>query len=247
MSIGRKDKVIRNFDRHAHSYESNAALQDSVAEHLISRLPDLNKENPQILEIGCGTGLLTRRLLQKYPHAQFHITDMSEEMLRRTRNKYACDRARFFIMDGEHPDCDDQYDLIVSAMTFHWFDDPLMAIKKLSALGPIYYSVPGPHNFQEWQETTGGKNALPDVQWPGIMHEDTIEKDYGSAKGFMRMLKETGTSIPSNNYRHLEAASLKQSLNRHEQTYAGKTTWHILYGHTTNLAFDSNQHDLFLE
>ena len=230
MSISRKDKVIRNFDQNADRYEGKAALQDEAAKKLAALLPNAKTDCPKILEIGCGTGFLSGQLFKKYPNGFFHITDFSEEMLRRAHEKYACDNARFFIMDGENPDCGHHYDLIVSAMTFHWFDNPLASLKKLSRLGPVYYSIPGSQNFREWHQTTGGRDAIMNVNWPGVFAEEFIEKDYGSVRGFMRMLKETGVSTPSENYNRLKAKSLKDALVRYQRNFAGKATWHIIYG-----------------
>lgn len=233
MSVSRKDKVIRNFSHHADSYDDNAGLQIESAKCLAAMLPDVIKDKPpaRILEIGCGTGVMSRNLLDKYPDAHIDVTDISPEMLEIARAKIGpVARARFFVMDGEIDVIDGDYDLIVSAMTPHWFDDPLSALRRLSGCAPLYYSVPGARNFTEWHSVTGGRDALPLVDWPGVINADFIEKDYGSANGFLRMLKRTGVSAPSENYTGLKAGALKKAIQDYQRLYGGRATWHVLYG-----------------
>ena len=40
-----------------------------------------------LLELGCGTGNLSLRLMKKYPKANFTVVDLSKNMLEVTRNK----------------------------------------------------------------------------------------------------------------------------------------------------------------
>ena len=49
-------KIGRNFSKYAHTYDNHAQLQKLMAGKLASFLP--NDTPDQILEIGCGTGLL---------------------------------------------------------------------------------------------------------------------------------------------------------------------------------------------
>lgn len=62
MALSWKNKVTRNFDVHAHMYEQYGDVQTKVADNLACDLPCLEKAN--ILEIGCGTGFLSRHLIK---------------------------------------------------------------------------------------------------------------------------------------------------------------------------------------
>ena len=84
MTSSWKNKVIRNFDRYAPQYDFNANTQKNIA---ISFVNDLPKNANTVLEIGCGTGLLTTLLEQNYRGKNLHITDISSAMLEQTRYK----------------------------------------------------------------------------------------------------------------------------------------------------------------
>ena len=50
-------------------------------------LPEL--ERPRVLELGCGTGLFSRHLVQLYPHGHFVLTDVAPAMIAECRRNVA--------------------------------------------------------------------------------------------------------------------------------------------------------------
>ena len=73
------------FNRSASAYESHAEIQSRMAEKLVGLSQDLHPGN--ILEFGCGTGILTRRLLQRFPIASLLATDAASAMLDEARKR----------------------------------------------------------------------------------------------------------------------------------------------------------------
>ena len=65
MLSRRSAEVATSFGARAGSYELHADLQRGVAERLARLLPPLDA--PRVLELGCGTGLLSRHLIERYP------------------------------------------------------------------------------------------------------------------------------------------------------------------------------------
>lgn len=43
---------------------------------------DFEKDNPKVLDLGAGTGILSQFLLEKYPNAEIVLIDLAEEMLK---------------------------------------------------------------------------------------------------------------------------------------------------------------------
>lgn len=76
------------FGRAAATYESHARVQADMAKALIGLLPGRwdGITGFPILEMGCGTGLLTRRIRERFPDSALTATDAAPRMLERARD-----------------------------------------------------------------------------------------------------------------------------------------------------------------
>jgi len=229
-----KQKVTNAFDKGAEKYDQNNELQLKVAEILAKKLPEKNK--PNILEIGCGTGVLTRHLIKKYPNASFDITDISPQMLAHTQKQFAHTKnMRFKIMDGEAPCTDQKYDLIISSMSFQWFEHKNQSIlqltKLLTASGQLHYAVPLHTSFKEWRSTLASMNLQAGLmdknEWPGIQTQKSITIDYGNTLNFLRTLKAIGAHTPQKTYKTISPRELKQACAINDENHGSKATWDI--------------------
>ena len=76
-----KATIKNSFGNAASTYEREGLIQSRIARQLNDKIPSrLNKCIDNILEIGCGTGKLTRCLIDRFPDARFTINDLSPEM-----------------------------------------------------------------------------------------------------------------------------------------------------------------------
>jgi malonyl-CoA O-methyltransferase len=235
--MSRKAAISRRFSQSAPTYESNAALQDAVAEKLAGLLPRMRAS--RVLEIGCGTGLLTRRLLNRYGEAQFLITDVCPEMVSQCRARYgSAPNAAFAAMDGDRLATDFAYDLIASSMCLQWFDDPTASLDRqrrgLSPGGLAAYATIGGDNFPEWRETLeaiGAPSGLLDMPaLPGVCLEESIAVDYGCAEKFLAALKAMGARSAREGYRPLGPMALRRACAAFNRSFGGRVTWRIVYG-----------------
>ncbi|WP_185961216.1 methyltransferase domain-containing protein [Telmatospirillum sp. J64-1] len=244
---GRKDGIARAFSSAAGSYEGAARLQRLVAERLADRicrrpLP----ADPHVLEIGCGTGLLSRALLSRIAGGEWLLTDLSPGMIERSRASIDAPRVTWGIMDGEFPEfCPSGFDLIVSSLAFQWFGDLNAAIARLAALlapgGALVFATMGRDSFLEWRRAHDelglpcGTPAYPgaeQIAWPsggrGRVEEEHIPMDHPDAHSFARGLKDIGAQTPHPGYRPLAPGAFRKVLRRLGDS--ATVTYHILYG-----------------
>lgn len=71
----------RRFDRAAASYADHSGFQARMAASLLALLPAEAAIHGPRIEFGCGTGLLTRRLLVRFPKPDLLATDAAPRML----------------------------------------------------------------------------------------------------------------------------------------------------------------------
>ncbi len=238
MLSNRKKRITSHFSRYSSSYQEDARLQKKIAEKLASFLPEL-PPSPRILEIGCGTGFLTNCLFQKYPEGSFDITDISEVMVQFCQKETSYKQANYFVMDGESFQNEQRllkkYDLIVTSMVAQWFDNPIDSLRSLTSLGPLYYASIGSLCFQEWKsclDINSLSNGMLTVgNWQGVIEEEFIKKNYGDAMGFLKSLKQTGVSMPRQDYTQLTSKELRSVMDLFNKNYKGVVNWHIVYGH----------------
>jgi len=133
-------------------------------------------------------------------------------------------------MNGENPICDNNYDLIVSSMTFQWFENPLDALRKLAQKGDVYFSALGEDNFKEWKAHVKHSElhdrTITPIVWPNILAEDMTKKNYECGLNFLKNLKETGASKSFASQHNYDYKKFKNTLS----VFNGQVSWHIVYG-----------------
>ena len=87
--ISKKEEITDNFSNSLPYYDKNALHQREVARRLSKALEPWRDIIPQgtILEIGAGTGFLTKHLLKMYPRRNALITDLSPEIINFCKEK----------------------------------------------------------------------------------------------------------------------------------------------------------------
>lgn len=246
----RKAVVAAAFGAAAETYDAGAGLQREVARRLADRAAALPlPPRPRILEIGCGTGLLSQALRARLGPAQWVITDLSPAMLARCREALGDPPDTVFqVMDGEHPETSSpdadlpDVDLIISSLAFQWFEDLDAALPRLAARlrpgGHLVFATLAVDTFQEWREAhaaLGLACGVPHYPTPAtlarrcrIEHEH-IARHHPDAAAFLAELKRIGAAVPAPGRPPLPPGALRRVLRRFD---AGLTiTWHIAYGH----------------
>lgn len=233
----RSAEIAARFGAKAEVYETHADLQDGVAARLASLLPDLVA--PRVLELGCGTGLLSRRLVARYPDGEFLLTDAAPEMIRACRGNLEGSDASvsFEVMDAAAAVTYDDLDLIVTSMMLHWLPDPVATLERLrrhlAPGGVLLFATLGPDCFAEWRSvlaTKGLPSGAPNLpRIPGVVEEEHLTPDKDS-HSFLRRMKAVGGLQPRDGYTPLTAGELRRAIRTTNLLFGGRVTWHIVYG-----------------
>lgn len=136
-----RDRDVAAFDARADGYQSGRLgrmhrdLADRTARLARSRAP----EPRHVLDVGCGTGYLLRRLAEQFPAAHtLSGVDLAPRMIRIARSGPTDPRLHFIRAAAEHlPYCDASFDLLISTTSFdHWSDQRAGLAECARVLGP---------------------------------------------------------------------------------------------------------------
>jgi len=111
------------FSRSTRRYHEHARLQRRIAAELAEWLPR-SDEPLSILELGCGSGFLTRQIVERFPQAAIDAIDISAEMIELARQRLPAANVRWQVADMNRWESPLRYDLIASSTALHW-GDPL--------------------------------------------------------------------------------------------------------------------------
>ena len=112
--------VGRRFSAAANTYAARATIQTAVARNLVRLIPP-SESVARILEVGCGTGILTRHLLGGFPNAIIDAIDISEGMIAAASSQFrAAPTISWHAADARRFRAREPYDLIVSNCALHW-------------------------------------------------------------------------------------------------------------------------------
>lgn len=101
---------------------------DELYGAVVGSVPFETKRPLRVLDLGAGTGLLSAVVAEKFPRSRVTLVDLSVEMLRVARRRFAPEPGRFEfrVMDFARkglPGDTRGYDLVVSALAIHHLTD----------------------------------------------------------------------------------------------------------------------------
>lgn len=144
--IHNKELIKKRFSNSLREYNSLAQVQRNIAEKLCELIP--RGEYRLGLEIGAGSGFLTRPLVETYARTRWVANDITAQS-----RPFLPTCVDFVEGDGEQIPIPDGVDLIATASTIQWFDDvPRFlgrAYSELARGGVLAFSTFGEDNFCE--------------------------------------------------------------------------------------------------
>ena len=248
--MSRLRAIGRSFGAAAATYDDAASLQRLVAHRLAGRIaagiPDPEQATPRILEIGCGTGLLTRALRRLLPRARIVATDLAPEMVAACRGGLPGDPAlQVLVMDGTQP-ClaTGSFDIVCSSLALQWFADPVAAVARLpdwlAPGGRLMVATLVAGSLPEWRAAhnseglADGGPELPGIERlravGGRWDAETVAVPCLDGLSFLRGLRRLGAHRPAEGHRPLDAGRMRRVLRRFERDHASTVSYQVAFG-----------------
>lgn len=246
--------IANSFWRTASTYDAAALVQRRVVKQLLDYLPE-DQPYDSVLEIGVGTGLLTRALAKQLAPSEWILNDLSEPLLQDTAQRIFLETKGVTLLSGDAAEVIDQVkqplSLIASASTLQWLSDPFdflkKAIDRLAPEGCLLIGTFGPSNLKEIKTLTGrGLKYYSMKRYDQFLSnyfeefsiwEERITLEFPSFLSLLRHLRNTGvTHLPGKDqepiFRSREA--LKQLEDAYRERFATPKglfplTYHPIY------------------
>ena len=150
--------IRQRFSAASASYDAEAEAQQHIAARLWALAAPHVPSGADVLEIGAGTGLLTRLILGAQPRSltvnDLYLSPQVQELAQQFSGRVQCREG-----DAEHLEFGGPFDAVLSASTVQWFADiPAFFARCAGVLpkgGLLAFSSFLPGNLQEVAELTG--------------------------------------------------------------------------------------------
>lgn len=226
-------RVRRSFSRAATTYQGQAQIQDYAA----GRLDELFGQESQgmslrrVLEIGAGSGLLTRRILARVPQAVYTANDITDSFT----GDYLRWGCRPLIGDAQQVEFPAGQDAVVSSSCLQWMRDLPELFRKIHRSlrpgGVLCFSSFGPDNFSQVSALTGVgldyfsvEQLVPLLECAGFSvsqafsGRDTLH--FASAYAMLRYFSDTGVNALERSPRVWTPGRLADFERRYRMRYA---------------------------
>ena len=208
-----KQLVASRFAAAATTYTDNASVQTGVAMHLWNAarthvdtcLKSISPRKADIVEVGAGTGTLTRLYAASLSDHDVELWDIAPAAPQSIPEgfEFRCCDAETAIRGC----ADSSADIILSASALQWFNSPVSFVREsLRVLRPgglLALSVFGPQTYQEISSVTGVSLNYPslDALLGAVAAEEVILAEesfltgmFDSAREVLRHMKLTGVN-----------------------------------------------------
>ncbi|WP_415880578.1 malonyl-ACP O-methyltransferase BioC [Methylomonas sp. TEB] len=239
-----KAKIRRSFAAAAGSYDSAAMLQRQVGLALLQKYP-LRSAPGWVLDIGCGTGFLTRCLPLDGLNQSCLALDIALPMLQASRRNNGAVSVEYVCADAEKlPFADNSLQQVYSNLAVQWCQDLPAVFADVRRLlrqdGQLVFSTFGPETLKELKAAWTGVDDFVHVndfysagQIGGFLRAagfgrvdvDTVmyRLSYPTVLALMHELKDLGAHNVSDarNRRPTTRSQLQRMIRRYENSMVG--------------------------
>jgi tRNA (cmo5U34)-methyltransferase len=122
------NQVRKHFEAEAKVFDSIIIKLIPYYNQMIDALTDsihFDNDSPiRIIDLGCGTGTVAKRISEKFPNSKIVCLDIASNMIDIAKNKLSEHKdVEFITGDFSNIDFDDKFDVIVSSLALHHLEN----------------------------------------------------------------------------------------------------------------------------
>jgi len=244
-------QVRSAFNKASSQYDEHAFLQKEIASRLDAKLEVISGKSNVILDLGSGTGLLSKQLSKRFPESQLVCLDFAHQSLAHNlANSKIC-------ADANHlPLTDNSVDMVISSLMMQWCPDLKQLFSEIHRVlkndGLILFSTFGPDTLKELKKSWSvvdnetHVNTFTDMHDIGdqmlgagfqspVMEMEKLTLTYQTVTDLLRDLKVIGAQTVSARSKSLMGKDKFQLMIKMYESYRidGKlpATYEVIYGH----------------
>lgn len=149
--------IKKQFEKSLETYNQNAVVQKIMAQILVNEILKISTKFNNILELGCGAGLLTEQISKNIKFDKFFANDLVEKSEKYIKS--IIPDAIFYCGDARKIKPTQKMDLIISNAMFQWFNSLEKALQiykpMLNNNGILAFTSFTPENYKEIKDLTG--------------------------------------------------------------------------------------------
>ncbi len=240
-----KNKIRRCFNRAALTYDQRSYPQQMIGDNLINLLGKYISASESIIDLGCGSGLVTELLARRLSYKNFYAIDISDQLIAQADSRLHARDIQTFHKDFENFNFKNRlFNLVFSNMSLHWsrnLQKNLLTINNnMASNGIIAFTIPldgtftelacaSRNNFHRYQDIL---NHLADAGFePLSCFHESLTFIYSSWITALKSIKATGANYVFNREKKSLTGSLslsnKPNLSYHIGYFIGRKIYNV--------------------
>jgi len=168
------EKIKEHFEQEAKEFDEIILklipYYDQMIEALLSAIPFERDSEIEVIDLGCGTGNIIKRVKEEFPMAKLTVLDLSEQMIEMTKLKLdGYEEVKYYVDDFYNFKFPNKYDVIISSLALHHL---ISDEDKKEFYQKIYNALSSKGVFYNADVLLGSNQQLQEIymkKWKGFM------------------------------------------------------------------------------